>query len=84
MCRLLLTAIYSLFDREVFGNKLSFPLCSTYISLISNKYNKFRISCECKNMSTKFEELISNKNNKFRISCECKNMSTKFEEWAKT
>jgi hypothetical protein len=43
-----LTAITSHFDRQLLGNKISFTPCSIHILLISNKCNKFWMSCGCK------------------------------------
>ena len=44
-----LTAIIFHFDRQLLGNKTSFTPCSIYILLISNKFDKFWMSCGCRN-----------------------------------
>ena len=46
MSCLLLTAIISLSDRQLLGNKLSFILCSIHILFNSNKFHKFCMSCD--------------------------------------
>ena len=40
-----LTAIISHFDHQLLGNKMSFTPCSVHILLISNKFQKFWMSC---------------------------------------
>ena len=46
--RPLLMAIISQFDRQLLRNKLSFTSYSIHILLISNKCNKFWLSCDCR------------------------------------
>ena len=48
-----LTAIISRFDRQLLGNKLSFPLCSMHILFDSNKFHKFWMSYACRDPLSK-------------------------------
>jgi hypothetical protein len=50
-----LTAIISHFDHQLLGNNMSFTPYSIHILLISNKCNKFWMSCGC----NKFQLLTS-------------------------
>ena len=45
----MLTAIISHFDRQLLVNNMSFTPCSIHILLISNKCNKFWMSCGRRN-----------------------------------
>ena len=55
MCSLL-TAIISHFGRQLLGNNMSFTPCSMHILLISNKCNKFWMSCGCRRLYTENHE----------------------------
>jgi len=51
-----LTAIISHFGRQFIGNNMNFTPCSMHILLISNKCNKFWMSCGCRRLYTKNQE----------------------------
>ena len=47
---------YFHFDLQLLGNKMSFTPCSIHILLISNKCNKFWMSCGCRRLYTENQE----------------------------
>ena len=51
-----LTAINSNSSRQLFGNNMSFTLCSIHILFISNEFHKFWMSFDFKNRCTKNEQ----------------------------